>query len=213
MSSIDSEHAIDDDDPDHGVTGLRMSPTTNGSHFGDLRRRLSGTKTPPMPQISETLKEVSTEEHSIADEGGKAKEQVGEEGEDTSLQSLMSMEDAKTLGRRLSNAVLTQVGDKEPHELSTHKDEGFSEKPLTTLISPTELAAQLHSNPKLAALRSPTGVASAAGGPKSMTPVTPPIIINPKCSGYFVEPVSPGRALVCCIHIYRICRWHGWSRS
>jgi dual specificity phosphatase 12 len=57
-----------------------------------------------------------------------------------------------------------------------------------------DLAAQLHANPKLAALRSPGGL--------SMTPlhtaprgidkssISPPILMNPKCSGYFVEPVG-----------------------
>lgn len=57
-----------------------------------------------------------------------------------------------------------------------------------------DLAAQLQSNPKLAALRSPGGL--------TMTPlqtttrgidkasISPPILMNPKCSGYFVEPMK-----------------------
>ena len=64
---------------------------------------------------------------------------------------------------------------------------------VSTLQHGAELAAQLHSNPKLAALRSPGGF--------TMTPIqtntraidkasiSPPILMNPKCSGYFVEPV------------------------
>ena len=63
-----------------------------------------------------------------------------------------------------------------------------------TLQHGADLAAQLHANPKLAALRAPGGF--------SMTPLhtatrvidkssmSPPILMNPKCSGYFVEPVS-----------------------
>jgi len=56
---------------------------------------------------------------------------------------------------------------------------------------PSDLAAQLYANPKLAALRGPM--------PLSMTPIqpvrdkasiSPPILANTKCSGYFVEPVS-----------------------
>jgi len=64
----------------------------------------------------------------------------------------------------------------------------------STLQHGTELAAQLHANPKLAALRSPGGL--------TMTPlqtttrvidkasISPPILMDPKCSGYFVEPMK-----------------------
>ncbi|KAL5512331.1 hypothetical protein ACEPAG_3323 [Sanghuangporus baumii] len=70
-------------------------------------------------------------------------------------------------------------------------------------MSPAELAAQLQSNPKLAALRSPS--VSAGSGLQPMTPLTPPasasvssknpsqiappLLVNPNCSGYFVEPM------------------------
>ena len=65
---------------------------------------------------------------------------------------------------------------------------------VSTLQHGADLAAQLHANPKLAGLRSSGGLA--------MTPlqtttraidkasISPPILMNPKCSGYFVEPVS-----------------------
>ena len=69
---------------------------------------------------------------------------------------------------------------------------------ISTAVGPfqhgADLAAQLHANPKLAALRFP--------GSLSMTPlnnaprgidkssISPPILMNPKCSGYFVEPVG-----------------------
>ncbi|GAV99965.1 dual-specificity protein [Lentinula edodes] len=70
------------------------------------------------------------------------------------------------------------------------------------LASPNDFAAQLHANPKLAALRggvspplygtTPLGVDSAAsgGGGAKPQPVSPPILMNPKCSGYFVEPMQ-----------------------
>jgi dual specificity phosphatase 12 len=70
---------------------------------------------------------------------------------------------------------------------------------VSTLQHGAELSAQLHSNPKLATLRSPGGL--------SMTPlqtttrvidkasISPPILMNPKCSGHFVEPV--GRIVLC----------------
>ncbi|KAI0760066.1 hypothetical protein C8Q74DRAFT_1319312 [Fomes fomentarius] len=87
--------------------------------------------------------------------------------------------------------------------------------PLTvssSFASPSDLAAQLSSHPKLAALRAPSGLAmtpmSAPGAPSPtrslpqtpgiaavkssnyFTPISPPILANPKCSGYFVEPMK-----------------------
>lgn len=59
-----------------------------------------------------------------------------------------------------------------------------------------DLAAQLHSNPKLAALRSPGGLSMTplhtTTSPRAIdkSSISPPILMNPKCSGYFVEPVS-----------------------
>lgn len=59
-------------------------------------------------------------------------------------------------------------------------------QPSTQYASPLDLAAELHSHPKLVALRTPpslsmTGIRSVA---------SPPILMNPKCSGYFVEPMK-----------------------
>ncbi|EJD00661.1 uncharacterized protein FOMMEDRAFT_22408 [Fomitiporia mediterranea MF3/22] len=90
-------------------------------------------------------------------------------------------------------------------------------------LSPADLAAQLQSNPKLAALRSTSGLSMTPltpltpssttttsntsnsnpnnltlGGlppPKSpsiqqLSSIAPPLLINPNCSGYFVEPMK-----------------------
>ncbi|KAH8109517.1 hypothetical protein DFH11DRAFT_1626596 [Phellopilus nigrolimitatus] len=82
-------------------------------------------------------------------------------------------------------------------------------------LSPMDLAAQLNAHPKLAALRSPSG---GLGGLQPMSPLNgpnsasggssngsgggtlarhlsaaarvPPLITNPACSGYFVEPMK-----------------------
>jgi len=67
--------------------------------------------------------------------------------------------------------------------------------PTTRLISPQDLAAQLFANPKIAALRSPPLTPSTSGSQpviSSSKPAvnSPPILLNPKCSGYFVEPVG-----------------------
>ncbi|KZV59928.1 hypothetical protein PENSPDRAFT_659853 [Peniophora sp. CONT] len=61
------------------------------------------------------------------------------------------------------------------------------------LQSPADLAAQLYANPKLAALRGAGGMGmtplQTSGGSRP-DPRSPPILANPKCSGYFVEPME-----------------------
>jgi len=65
---------------------------------------------------------------------------------------------------------------------------------VSTLQHGSDLAAQLHSNHKLAGLRSSGGLSMT---PLQMTTkvidkasISPPILMNPKCSGYFVEPMK-----------------------
>ncbi|KZT02973.1 uncharacterized protein LAESUDRAFT_660706 [Laetiporus sulphureus 93-53] len=69
----------------------------------------------------------------------------------------------------------------------------------TGLSHPSDLAAQLYAHPKLAPLRSPpalsmTPMTSSSGAPSPTAskgfPFSPPILVNPKCSGYFVEPMQ-----------------------
>ena len=71
-----------------------------------------------------------------------------------------------------------------------------------TLQHGADLAAQLHANPKLAALRSPGGLAmtplNTATRVVDKSTISPPILMNPKCSGYFVEPV--GRSVFALSH-------------
>lgn len=57
--------------------------------------------------------------------------------------------------------------------------------------SPADLAAHLYANPKLAALRAPPSLAmtTITGCATKQNP-SPPILMNPKCSGYFVEPMK-----------------------
>jgi len=68
-----------------------------------------------------------------------------------------------------------------------------SQAPTTQYASPSDLAADLHSHPKLAALRAPPSLSmTGISGPRAA--VSPPILVNPKCSGYFVEPVGVSSA-------------------
>ncbi|KAH7926164.1 hypothetical protein BV22DRAFT_1033180 [Leucogyrophana mollusca] len=62
----------------------------------------------------------------------------------------------------------------------------------TQYASPLDLAAQLHSHPKLAALRAPPALSMTPlqNGPNTKAGISPPILMNPKCSGYFVEPMK-----------------------
>ena len=123
----------------------------------------------------------------------------------------------QVLGRGLSDAVVTGVNDEKlvgqdegnttsfssnglivNHYIDPNTSRETMAEPQTTHItSSAELTPQLLANPKLAASRSP----AARGLQQNVPPHTlskqspafassPPILINPKCSGYFVEPVS-----------------------
>lgn len=120
----------------------------------------------------------------------------------------ISIHASQLLGRRLSDAVISSASDTNlsPQsrigsyfradgsavtEHSSDAPEAHVETPTTHLISPTDLAAQLMSDPKLAALRSPPVSVTTPQAPASKAaPISGPILVNPKCSGYFVEPVS-----------------------
>lgn len=124
-------------------------------------------------------------------------------GVKSSRSSSMSMEG---LGRDLSDALDASVANYEGpstgtatqsetvHVLSpVHESQDTSKtggplqpQPSTQYASPLDLAAELHSHPKLAALRTPPSLSMT--GIRSV--VSPPILMNPKCSGYFVEPMK-----------------------
>ncbi|GLB42290.1 putative dual specificity phosphatase, catalytic domain [Lyophyllum shimeji] len=112
----------------------------------------------------------------------------------------MSNAAAKLIGRRMSDAVLSPVGERKepqwPADVRHAVDEGqgaasSEEKSLpTTFINPSDLAAELYSDPKLAGLRSPHAATSPVQLTTRTPPASAPIIVNPKCSGYFVEPMK-----------------------
>ncbi|KAG5646349.1 hypothetical protein DXG03_003672 [Asterophora parasitica] len=115
----------------------------------------------------------------------------------------MSHETARVIGRRLSDAVFTPVTEvkESPIDSNVRQSDNSqsstytTEKALpTTFISPTDLAAELYSNPKLAALRTPLATPHGTGTGNVSSYIAPapsaPILANPKCSGYFVEPMK-----------------------
>jgi len=66
---------------------------------------------------------------------------------------------------------------------------------ITRLKGPSDLASELYSNPKLAALRirppsHPSDPSQDSCPNPDLTQHRHPILINPKCSGYFVEPMK-----------------------
>ncbi|KAG6841496.1 hypothetical protein C0991_010354 [Blastosporella zonata] len=120
----------------------------------------------------------------------------------------ISHETAKIIGRRMSDAVLSPLSESKESPLDTlekaRRISSDSQSPLpshqkaltTTFISPADLSAELYSNPKLAALRAPHNASPLGTGVTAMQPLSKvhhqsaPILANPKCSGYFVEPMN-----------------------
>ncbi|KAJ6472654.1 hypothetical protein DFH09DRAFT_1057900 [Mycena vulgaris] len=96
---------------------------------------------------------------------------------------------ATRLGRRLSNAMLGSPAHTPPAEPDAVPEATVA---ATTYFSAADdIAAQLFAHPKLAAFRPPmmSPLTPLQNAPKSL-PVSPPILVNPKCSGYFVEPMK-----------------------
>lgn len=105
------------------------------------------------------------------------------------------------IGRDLSHALEEGMADDataSPEE-QTHRAPSPSTDTIKRTASPlplgttqhasgADLAAHLSSNPKLAALRAAASL-SMTGLNGSRASLSPPILMNSKCSGYFVEPV------------------------
>lgn len=206
MSSIESEGQGPTENGD-GTVKSRSSSTPTPA-----RRTSGGTERPVLrnlPQISHGLNDPLLSMSALEDDSDD-----GEETPSLSNTALktsyipshaasISDEAARLLGRRLSDAVRTPPapGLKEsPEEINADKGEHPGlEKKLSAdevedllsapLASPSDLAAQLYANPKLAGLRLPIGMTPLHSGSKGGSPISPPILANPKCSGYFVEPV------------------------
>ncbi|KAF9559161.1 hypothetical protein CPC08DRAFT_763500 [Agrocybe pediades] len=127
----------------------------------------------------------------------------------------LSIQASRLIGARLSDSVLSTPADARQNssnetngtayfaavgnavnEVTANAETTVEPTPTTRLISSQDLAAQLFANPKIAALRSPPLTTSVPSTPNLPSPKplgnmnSPPIILNPKCSGYFVEPMK-----------------------
>ncbi|KAJ7461746.1 hypothetical protein B0H11DRAFT_2055850 [Mycena galericulata] len=108
------------------------------------------------------------------------------------LASTHAFEAATRLGRRLSDAVIASPADTSPAELRAPEGGAPNRPPTTHFSSSEDIAAQLFAHPKLAAFRGPmmSPLTPLQGSGPKMLPISPPILVNPKCSGYFVEPMK-----------------------
>jgi dual specificity phosphatase 12 len=104
---------------------------------------------------------------------------------------LLAFDGLASFGRGMSESLLMSALEVEDDQ-EIEKEKKPDPPGVNGLVHPNTLSTQLHANPKLAALRTSTGL------PKSTTPSptlasAPPILADQRCSGYFVEAVCPYR--------------------
>lgn len=213
LSALETEE--DDAEPQDGEATARpkvISPVRRASG-GDAAHRPAVR---PFPGLTRGLLDSLSMSSMSALDSALETEDADEDGEDllteirvegmqqTTLKSSPTVGDdinpaiqaAARLGRRMSDAVLGSP-DELPKESAFITDVPPVASPLATsppsgdpkvqttqpaFFSPADLAAQLYANTKLQALRSPMAITPLQNA-------SPPILANPKCSGYFVEPV------------------------
>ncbi|KAI0367683.1 hypothetical protein BV20DRAFT_1037581 [Pilatotrama ljubarskyi] len=147
---------------------------------------------------SDSLSESAIDEDSSGDEPPKSDEADSDEETQTKAEPLKDGLPAGEAAAEQADKVTPLPSQRPPLSVTN------------SYVHPSDLAAQLSSHPKLAALRAPSGLTMtpATGGasptrsaPQTpglasskssnyFAPVSPPILMNPKCSGYFVEPMK-----------------------
>ncbi|KAI0087434.1 protein-tyrosine phosphatase-like protein [Irpex rosettiformis] len=106
---------------------------------------------------------------------------VDSSSQPTTALELVDAQEAAALGQSISRKISES-------ENTMTSAENNSINP-SRLAHASELSAQLSSNPKIAALRSGLSVVPAPS-PSLAAVQGSPILSNPKCSGYFVEPLK-----------------------
>ncbi|KAK0461181.1 uncharacterized protein EV420DRAFT_1619645 [Desarmillaria tabescens] len=186
--------ALETDDPTEDDGDNTAKPSTSSP-----QRRVSGggeTRKRPFTNLSRTLLDslsmsaLETEDDDDIDLSAIPKTDLTP----TNNAGVPSIDAATLLGRRLSDAVIAMSpSDTEPGQPPSASQNGTPGADTTQFSSPGDLAAQLYANPKLAALRTPIAMGMTpiqANTARSNTTISPPILMNPKCSGYFVEPMK-----------------------
>lgn len=177
MTSVNDDgpddYAVDDEDEDEASTVETTPTTANGTAAGTGHGRLLRSNStnriarrglPYRVSLPTSTRKSLELPRTPADEVAP--------GSDASL----------PIDPSIAQAVAAQEREIEPEEMPMH-------------TQPIDIYASFP--PKLASLRRPSVVqAFKASGLTGMTPISqspapsPPILFNPKCSGYFVEPVS-----------------------
>ncbi|KAJ6627999.1 hypothetical protein B0H10DRAFT_1869341 [Mycena sp. CBHHK59/15] len=194
MSALDTDDAPEDEQSGEatarpGAATVRRT-SSDPARRPRLRALVSGiADTLSMSALS--MSALETEDDSGEDEAPPAAATNGTADPPPPLPSTHAFAAATRLGRRLSDAVIASPAEISPQESGAPDpglDAASAEVATTHFSSSEDIASQLFAHPKLAAFRTPmmTPLTSLQGAQKA---VSPPILVNPKCSGYFVEPV------------------------
>ncbi|OCH89205.1 hypothetical protein OBBRIDRAFT_732976 [Obba rivulosa] len=196
-----------------------LSPLTSSSTPPAISRRTSMNDSSTRPRMGSATDTRPLKSSLLALEGaarfGHDLSDLSDSLSESALEDDTPNEQDKQLEMQKDKDANVGTGGEQPRSVAPHADsEPISAIPpllarrlssSNGLAHPSDLAAQLYSNPKLAALRQPAtpGVSSLSpmspisptGLPANplaakIAAVSPPILANPKCSGYFVEPMK-----------------------
>ncbi|TFK34431.1 hypothetical protein BDQ12DRAFT_689589 [Crucibulum laeve] len=208
------EEQIEQEDGEPILTTSINQPGSLATRRGSAGHSLSLHNLRSMSNTMTTALSMSALETEDDEEGqgGPTPQLTPSINDDQALHS--SIETARLLGRRLSEAMISSNVDVQTPiaEVPPSVEDGtvpaetiqdtvpsipLTESPRSpsAFSSPHDLATQLYANPKLAALRSTPTTTPVPHGNRPIPPlispgVSPPILANPKCSGYFVEPMK-----------------------
>lgn len=188
-SSSDAESPVDIlDHPAVAKPAVGGSVIDEAEELGrQLSEKVTLDETKETPESSSAVPETTINRP----EGAAAKTE--EKKEDFS--DSKPAESLSTTRQPVTQAVSAAPGSRPPVPRPTRRPASTSLVPATA----AELSAQLHSNPTLAELRpelhvkpvsSPSLLAPPRAGRNGGASANSPILVNPNCSGYFVEPVS-----------------------
>lgn len=192
---------------DHGQLGPPTPASAGFMSPAESRRPSMNETKPRRPSFKDQLdplsRRPSTGEHVTVNISRRSSQPGSFTGSRPRRSSLLASEGAAVLGRGLSDSLSMSALEIEDEAMEDEEDvvdvkEVSKETPLPTSFSnngfahSSDLTAELYANPKLAGLRSPMGLSMTPmqSSAKPTTPTLPPLLVNPKCSGYFLEPVS-----------------------
>ncbi|KAJ3551832.1 hypothetical protein NM688_g4482 [Phlebia brevispora] len=191
------EHMLDHGQLSSPNPAVSYSPTVPSPPEFPHVRRPSEPSSPQSPNEEEEAKLTPAEVDEAAELGRQMSRSMSlvseKDGENVKQDEIQSSSD-----RDVDNC---QLADSSATSTTIPLDAG---SPVSSLriphpaqpgfVHPSDLTAQIMANPKLAALRGLSVIPQAS--PSLLSPsgsrvaYSPPILANPKCSGYFVEPMK-----------------------